>query len=131
MALEAVHSPGVKMKGDRPYSPAVRTGDWLTVSGQVAVDGDGNTVGVGDTAAQLRRCLDNVKLLVEAGGATMADVASIRIYATDMAEFLASSDIRREYFSQPFPASTAVEVSALADPEWLIEVEAAAYLGAS
>ena len=129
MAFEAFHSPKVKIKGDRPYSPAVRAGDWLLISGQVSVDGEGNTVGKGDTEAQLRQCFENIKALVEEAGATMADVAQIRIYATDMGEFLRFHEMRREYFSPPYPSATGVEISGLADPDWLIEVEAAAYLG--
>ena len=126
---QLVEGQNVKAAGGRPYSPAMRAGDYLYISGQVPVDGSGSTVGPGDPVAQTRQCFDNIKELVEAAGGTMEDVFWLTSYVTDIRVFMDHSEIRTEYFSPPYPASTVVQVAALAQVGWMIEIEARAYLG--
>ena len=126
---QLVQIPGTKPAGGRPYSPALRVGDWLVIAGQAATGGDDRVVGRGDAAAQWRQCLSNIRDLVEAAGGSMADVVHIGIYVTDMRHHLAHSEIRREFFDEPYPTATVVGVTALAVEDWLIEIEALAYLG--
>ena len=100
------------------------------VAGQISVDMDGNPVGVGDIALQMRTVFENIKGVLEGAGASMSDVIKLNIYVTDMAEFRGkASGIRREYFPQNFPASTLVEVKSLASPAFMVEIEAIAAVG--
>jgi 2-iminobutanoate/2-iminopropanoate deaminase len=127
---DLVETTGVKSAGGRPYSPAVRAGDWLYLSGQVPIDAEGKTVGPSDPAAQWRQCLDNIKELLESVGAVMGNITLLQLFVTDMDEvYLKHGEIRREYFQAPFPASTVTETRRLAQPDWMIEIQAVAYLG--
>ena len=125
---ELVETDAVRSAEGRPYSPALKVGDWLHVSGQVPLGPDGKTVSF-EPEAQWRQALDNIKSLVEAAGGTMEDVVRIDIFVTDMRHYLNHGDIRKEYFKPPYPICTALEVSGLAIEDWLIEIEAQAYLG--
>ena len=110
------------------YSNAVRveSGPLLFISGQVALDGDGKLVGEGDLRAQAVQVHENIKAIVEAEGATMADIVKVTVYVTDIRAFNDIADIREGYFPSDGPASVICEVSALAWPEFMIEVEAVA-----
>ncbi len=102
----------------------------IFVSGQVSVDMDGNTVGVGDIVIQTRTVLDNLKGVLEGAGANIRDVIKLNIYVTNMAEYREKAlEIRQEYFPQDFPTSTLVEVKSLAHPELMVEIEAVAAVG--
>lgn len=101
-------------------------GSMLFLSGLTARDMDGSVVGVGDVTAQTERCLDNLVILLEEGGASLDDVVAVTVYLRDMGDFDAVHEARRRYFRAPFPSSTMVEVSALALPEMLIEITAIA-----
>jgi 2-iminobutanoate/2-iminopropanoate deaminase len=127
--FQFVQTPGTEPAGGRPYSPALRVGDWLVIAGQASVDAEGNLVGRGDAAAQWRQCLENIRALVEAAGGSMPDVVHLGIYVTDMQHHLKHSEIRREFFVEPYPTATAVGITSLVDPDWLIEIEALAFLG--
>lgn len=129
MKFEKIETTNVRSAGGRPYSPALRVGDHLYVSGQVPIDADGNTVGPGDPAAQWRQCFENIKELVEAAGGTMADMYFLNIYVTDMRVYMDHGEIRKDYLSEPYPASTVIQVGSLAMPDWFIELEASVYLG--
>lgn len=104
--------------------PGVR----LHISGQVAFDTEGRVVGVGDIRAQTRQVLDNIRTILEAAGGTMADIAQVVVYVTDMSHLSAIHEVRAEYFERPYPASTLVQVSALIRPELLIEISAIAVI---
>jgi 2-iminobutanoate/2-iminopropanoate deaminase len=111
-----------------PYSNVVAAtpGRMVFVAGQVAYDADGKVVGAGDVAAQTRQVLENVKLALEAAGATFGDVVKIVNYITDINEFSKMAAVRREYFTEPYPVSSLVEVTALMEPDLIIEIEAIA-----
>jgi reactive intermediate/imine deaminase len=125
---QLIETDAVKSAEGRPYSPALKVGDWLLIAGQVPHGPDGTTVST-DPAEQWRQCLENIKSLVEAGGATMDDVVRLDVFVTDIRHYLNHGEIRKEYFKPPYPIATAVAVHGLAREEWLIEIEAQAYLG--
>ncbi len=100
----------------------------MHISGQVARGADGHTVGQGDIERQTTQVLENIKALVEAAGGTLAHVARIVVYLTSRNHLPTVLNVRRRYFQEPYPASTAVVVVGLADPEWLVEIEATAVL---
>ena len=106
-----------------------RVGDVLVLSGQAAIDQSGAVVGVGDFDAQAEQVFENLELVLAAGGARMEDVVKVTIYLTDMSNFPKILELRERHFSRPYPADTIVEVSALALPELMIEIEAIAVLG--
>jgi enamine deaminase RidA (YjgF/YER057c/UK114 family) len=110
------------------YSQAVRAGNLLFVSGQVAIDEQGRTVGIGDAHAQVRRALANLRTVLEAGGADLGSVAMLTTYATSLGMLTALREVRREVFGPigHFPASTFVVITSLAKPEYLVEIEAVA-----
>ena len=112
------------------YSNSIRTesGPLLFVAGQVALDADGKLVVEGDIRAQATQVLENIRAIVEANGGTMADIAQVTVYVRDIAAFNTISDIRESYFPKDGPASAIVEVSALAWPEFLLEIAAVAAL---
>ncbi len=107
-----------------PHAVSVAGGRVVFVSGQLALDKDGNTVGKGDMRAQLRQVGENLKASLEAAGATLEDIVKTNTYDTDMEAFFGCMDVRREYLGPGFPTSTTVEVSRLADPDMMIEIEA-------
>lgn len=108
------------------YTDAVRAGELLFVSGCVPVDGEGRLVGGDDVVAQARQVFANVGGILEAGGATFADVVKVTVYVTDIADRTRINPVRQEVFGETRPASTLVEVSALAIPGAKLEVEAVA-----
>jgi 2-iminobutanoate/2-iminopropanoate deaminase len=109
------------------YSQAVRveTGDavWIHVSGQIAIDLEGNLVGPGDLRAQTRQVFENLRAILEAHGATFADVVKIGTYLTTLDDLAGMREVRSEYLTSEPPASTAVQVVALVVPDALIEID--------
>jgi len=126
MARSAVHSP--KVSRPAVYSQAIKAGNLLFIAGQTAVDAQGNIVGVGDPAAQARQVYENITALLEAAGASWQNVVKITTYLTDMRHSDAIREVRQRYLPEPPPASTSVQVVALARPQYLLEVEAIAVL---
>jgi enamine deaminase RidA (YjgF/YER057c/UK114 family) len=96
------------------------------VSGQAAISADGGLVGEGDFEAQTVQVFQNLTTVLERAGASLADVVKIAVYLTDASRLPDFARIKARFIEGPQPASTAVEVSALAMPELLIEVEAIA-----
>ena len=110
------------------YADAVRAGDLLFISGVVPVDRDGGLVGGDDVVAQTRQVFANLAAVLAAAGATFADVVKVNVYLTDIADRARINPVRQEIFGDVRPASTLVEVSALAVPGAKIEIEAVALL---
>ena len=96
-----------------PYSPAVRAGQLLFVSGQVALDPATGNMVEGGIAVQTRRVLDNIGALLTAGGRAFADVVRTTIFLADMNDFAAVNEIYGQYFTQPYPARATVQVARL------------------
>jgi len=116
------------------YSQAVRveTGDavWIHVSGQIAIDLEGNLVGPGDVRAQTRQVFENLKAILESNGATFADAVKIGTYLTTLDDLAGMREVRSEYLTAEPPASTAVQVVALVVPAAMIEVDLVAVVPA-
>lgn len=116
------------------YSHAVRVeaGDtvWIYVSGQIAFDTGGTLVGVGDLRAQTEQVYENLARVLEANGATFADVVKIQTFFTTLDDLAGSREVRGRYLPADPPASTAVQVAALVVPEALIEVDVVAVVAA-
>jgi 3-hydroxyisobutyrate dehydrogenase len=110
------------------YSHAIRCGDTVYTSGQVALDADGDVVGVGDMAAQAAQVFRNLDLVLASAGARRDQIVKMNVFVTDMSERAAVSKARREYVVEPHPASTLVGVDALAHPDLLLEVDAVVVL---
>ena len=110
------------------YSNCVRSdaGPLLWISGQVALDRDGNMVGEGDLRTQAVQVLENIKGILADSGATMDNIVKVTVYVTDIRAFNDIADIRERYFPKEGPSSVICEVSALAWPEFMIEIEAVA-----
>jgi reactive intermediate/imine deaminase len=109
------------------YSHAVQAGGLLFVSGQVAFDAAGEIVGVGDMRAQTRQAFRNLGAVLEAAGATFADVVKLTYFVRDIDAVAAIRAARNEFIDTANPpASTLVEVSRLFVPDLLIEIEAVA-----
>lgn len=127
--IEGFCAPGVY---DPPgYTQGVRvTGadTILFLSGQVAYDKDGGVLHRGDFKGQAREAFRALKTLVEAAGGTMDSIVKLNTYVTDVRYRADLIPVRQEFFAKKSPASTLVEVSALAHPDWMIEVEAIAVL---
>jgi len=100
----------------------------LVLSGQVAYTADGGVACRGDFKGQARGAFEAIKALVERQGGTMANVVKITTYVTDMRYRLDLAPLREEFLGKKGPASTLVEVSALAHPDWMIEIEAIAVI---
>ncbi|WP_310727429.1 RidA family protein [Streptomyces sp. N2A] len=111
-----------------PYkiSQAIRASGLIHVSGQAGIDEQGRTVS-DDFLEQGRQAFANVERVLAAAGASLADVLKVGIFVTDMAAHLDHViTLREEFLSEPYPADTLLEVSALAQPDWRIEVEVTA-----
>ena len=110
------------------YSNCVRSdaGPLLWISGQVALDKDGKLVGEGDLRAQAIQVLENIKAILADSDASMDDIVKVTVYVTDIRAFNDIADIREKYFPKDGPSSVICEVSALAWPEFMIEIEAVA-----
>jgi enamine deaminase RidA (YjgF/YER057c/UK114 family) len=72
--------------------------------------------------------LTNIKNLVESAGGTMADIVQANVFVTDMQYYAHYQHIRREFFEPPYPVCTAVAVRSLVHPDWILEIEAVAYI---
>lgn len=130
MTLTKINPPALPVP--MGYTQAVATTGALTiyVAGQVAVDAIGNVVAPGDVVGQARRAFTNVKSAVEAAGATVEDIAKVTWYVvgfrSELLPHLAAA--RRDVFGDHAPASTLIGVAALANPDYLVEVEAVAVI---
>jgi 2-iminobutanoate/2-iminopropanoate deaminase len=110
------------------FTDAVAADGWLWISGMIAVDKDGNLVGGDDVVAQTQRVFENIKAVLDAADAGFEDVVKVTVYLRRIGDRAAINTVRRRFFGESRPASTLVEVSALALAEALVEVEAVARL---
>jgi enamine deaminase RidA (YjgF/YER057c/UK114 family) len=113
------YSQGIKVTGAQTI---------LFLAGQVSYDKDGTPKHKGDFKAQARECFECLKRLVEAGGGTVKNIVKINTYVTDIANRSLYREARKECFGDHEPASTMVQISSLAVPEYLIEIEAIAVI---
>lgn len=101
-------------------------GKLVYIAGQVASDKDGKIVGDRDMKAQAEQVFRNLKSALEAAGATFGDVVKMNTYTTDMSQVAAIREVRARYFGDATPASTLVQVPALANPAFMLEIEVVA-----
>jgi 2-iminobutanoate/2-iminopropanoate deaminase len=98
-------------------------GKTIYISGQIALDKDGNVVGGGNMKAQAEQVFKNLQAALDAAGAKFSDVVKMNTYITDMAQAPAVREVRARYFGDTVPASTLVQVAGLARPEFMLEIE--------
>ena len=105
------------------FSRAVRVGNHVSVGGTAPIDKDGNTVGVGDPAAQARQCFETIESCLAQAGASMKDVVRTRMLLTRISDWEQIAIVRGRYFKDILPIDTVMEVSSFIHPDWLVEVE--------
>ncbi len=109
-----------------PYSPAVRAGDFIFVAGQGPIDARTNEYSYGDIAHETRLTLNNIKAILEAAGATMADVVKCSVFLRDGREFSEMNAVYAEFFGDNKPARTTVEAK-FANAHMKVEIDCIAY----
>lgn len=125
MAVQRIQPDG--LSSPPAYSQVVKAGNTIYIAGQVAQNERGEIVGAGDFVAQANQVFENLKTALAAGGAGFGDLVKITTYLTDPRYREALRDVRSTYLgSTPPPASTLVVVAGLAQPEYLLEIEAIA-----
>ena len=96
-----------------PYSQAVRRGETVFLSGQIALDPDTGLLVEGDIEVQARRAFDNLRAVCEAAGGSLDDVVRLGLYLTDLDQFARVNAVMSDYFQAPYPARSTIGVSAL------------------
>ena len=128
MTKSVLKPAGVQSRGS--YSPGweVSDGRVVFVAGQIPWDADGQTVCKGDIVGQTRQVFANIGTVLAEADASLDDVIKITIFAADIRYRDAINQVRTETFKEPYPASTQVAVAALVDSEWMVEIEAVAFV---
>src|SRR5437588_8878544 len=129
MKIDRIQPAGmnIRMQQGKPaYSHVVTVtgpGKTIYVAGQLARDEAGNIVGAGDMRAQLEQTFKNLDLCLKAAGASWSDVVKTNTYVTDYEAFSKCSDVRMRYIGVADPTSTTIQISRLAQPEGMVEIE--------
>jgi aminoacrylate peracid reductase len=110
-----------------PYSPGVLANGILYVSGVLAMDASGKTLGIGDATAQTRAVLNAIKSVVTAAGGTMADVTFNSIFLKDLADYQRMNEVYKEFFPSKHPARYCIRAD-LVRPEFLVEISSIAHI---
>ncbi len=119
------------MAGQPAYTQVVTvsgSGRQIFIAGQLARDVDGNCAGKGDMRAQIQQVGENIKTCLQSAGTTLADIVKTNTYVTDYEEFSKHGDMRMRYFGPATPTSTTVEIRRLAGLDFMIEIEAIAFI---
>ena len=122
------YSSGAKWENIVGYSRAVKTGNTIEVSGTVAVDDNGNTVGINDAYMQTRFIIQKIEKVLQQAGSSLKDVVRTRMLVTDISRWQEYGKAHGEFFTGIFPCTSMIEVKALIDPEYLIEIEVTAII---
>ncbi len=123
------YSSGSKWEDIVGYSRAVKIGNLIEVTGTVASDDDGKVVGAEDAYAQTKFIYQKIEAVLKRAGAAMKDVVRVRMFVTDISRWQEYGRAHSEFFKDIKPCNTMVEVSALIEPGYLIEIEATAIIG--
>ena len=129
MKIERIQPPSVNVRmqeGKAAYTHVVTVagpGKMIYIAGQLARDAEGNIVGPGDMRAQLEKTFKNLDACLKADGATWADVVKTNTFVTDYQAFSACREVRMRYFGVATPTSTTIQISGLAQPEAMVEIE--------
>ncbi len=110
-----------------PYSPGMKSGNTVFVSGTIPNDAQGNVVGKGDIVAQTERVLESIKAILEASGSSMEEVVMNHVFITDYANYAAMNEVYGRYFGNTRPARYCIK-SELVHPDWLVEIASVAVL---
>lgn len=124
-----LYSSGSKWEDIVGYSRAVKVGNWVEVTGTVASDENGRVVGPGDPYLQTRYIYQKLEKVLAEAGAAMKDVIRVRMFVTDISRWQEYGRAHSEFFQTIKPCNTMVEVSALIEPEYLVEIEMTAVIG--
>jgi enamine deaminase RidA (YjgF/YER057c/UK114 family) len=119
-----IRAPEVAEPADGRFSNCLLAGGIAYIAGMTSRDGD-------NVYAQAKNIFEKIKLLVEQAGGTMADVVKITVYVVDINQRDGVHRARQEYFGGDFPTATTIQVVALADPAYKVEIDAIAHIGAS
>ena len=122
LAFNSVHPP-------LGYSHAAKARDTLYIAGQIAKDVNGNIVGRDDFQKQARQVHENLKSILNEAGGGLQDIVKMTVFLTHYSYIDTYRTIRDEYLSQPGPPNTLLVVDSLALPDYMIEIEAIAFLG--
>lgn len=123
------YSSGSKWEDIVGYSRAVKIGNVVEVTGTVASGPDGEVVGKNDAYAQTKYIYQKIEEVLKKAGAQMKDVVRVRMFVTDISRWQEYGKAHSEFFKEIKPCNTMVEVSALIEPAYLIEIEATAITG--
>jgi len=122
------YSSGSKWEDIIGYSRAVKVGNVIEVTGTVASGEDGKVVGADDAYEQTKYIYQKIETVLRRGGAGMKDVIRVRMFVTDISRWQEYGRAHSEFFKEIKPCNTMVEVKALIEPEYLIEIEATAII---
>ncbi len=131
MAREIIHPGSVHSTAGVGYSHVVKAGDTCYIAGQIALDPGGNLIGRGDIEAQTQQVYANLQAILEELGGSLDDIVKLTTYLTDRAHLEAFRHVRNRFFTDAFPPNTLLFVSGLAHPDYLVEIEAVAFLPGS
>lgn len=121
-------SGGAKWEDIVGYSRAVQCGNQLEIAGTVATDELGGVVGLGDIYIQTRCILEKISTVLQQAGFSLSDVVRTRLFVTDISHWEKVGEAHGEFFKDIKPVTSMIEVSALIDPEYLIEIEVTAIM---
>lgn len=121
-------SDGNPMEAVVGFSCAVKVGPFISIGGTAPVGPDGKTVCVGNVAAQTHQCIEIIKAALEQAGSRLHDVVRTRVILTDIDNWKAAIDVRKEYFKDVRPVDTIMAIDRFVNPEWLVEFEADAII---
>ena len=110
-----------------PYSPGVKAGETVYVSGVLAMDANGNIVGPGDIKAQTQQVIESIRSVIEEAGGTLADVAFNQIFLADLNHYAEMNEVYGKYFGENSPARYCIKAE-LVKPEFLVEISSIAHL---
>ena len=122
------YSSGAKWESIVGYSRAVRVGNVIEVTGTVAVDDKGTVVGEGDAYAQTQFILEKIEKVLQQAGAELKHVVRTRMFVTDIKQWEAIGRAHGEVFGEIRPCTSMIEIKALIEPRYLIEIEATAII---
>lgn len=126
MAKNQIINPGWPHYAKYTFSPAVKRGNLLFISGITAADETGQIVEKGDIVGQTKRIFEKIGRILEAAGATFDDIVKTVDYITTTENYRGTAEVRRQYFKSGFPTATGVIVKGLLREDALIEIDAIA-----
>ena len=131
MAREIIQPVSVHSTAGVGYSHVAKAGDTFYIAGQIALDADGALVGKCDIEAQTHQVYANLQAILDELGGSLEDIVKLTTYLTERSHLEAFRRVRNRFFRDDFPPNTLLFVSGLAHPDYLVEIEAVAFLPGS